>query len=163
MKTLKAGFFIAVLLQICIHRSIAQANLLLNGGFEDVNTCTEYKAECGVEAWFYMKDVKAQMLPPETNRDLLGNNSFGIFFNWLGYTGFSPLIGTLLPCRLQKGHEYVFKGLISAKLNPKLILNPGICVGEKFFVPKRNFSAHMKPETIVQLTRVPQTDLFSFL
>jgi hypothetical protein len=33
---------------LIIHQSgTAQTNLLLNGGFEQINTCTEYKAECG--------------------------------------------------------------------------------------------------------------------
>ena len=85
----------------------AQTNLLLNGGFEQINTCTEYKAECGVEAWFYLKDVKVQMLSNEVRSNLLGQNSFGIFYNWKEFTGFTPVIGTLLPCRLQAGKEYM--------------------------------------------------------
>jgi hypothetical protein len=44
-----------------IHSVFSQANLLLNGDFKDVNTCSEYKAECGVEGWFYLKDVKVQV------------------------------------------------------------------------------------------------------
>ena len=115
----------------------AQTNLLLNGGFEDINTCTEYKAECGVEAWFYLKDVKAQMLLNENNISLLGANSFGIFYNWTGYENFTPVIGTILPCGLQKNKRYTFKGIMTARLNPKLILKPAICLGEKFYVPGR--------------------------
>ncbi len=140
----------------------AQTNLLLNGGFEDVNVCTEYDAECGVEGWFYLKDVKAQMLSNETNIKLLGNNSFGIFFNWLGYTEFAPLIGTILPCGLQKGKQYTFKGIISAKLNAKLILLPGICTGECFFVPKRPFAKTLIPDSISALAPVPNTNFFQF-
>src|SRR6187431_2762285 len=80
---------------------LAQTNLLLNGGFEDVNTCTEYNSECGVEAWFYLRDVKAQMINNEPTEKLLGTNSFGIFYNWIGYADFNPIIGTILPCGLQ--------------------------------------------------------------
>ena len=140
--------------------SNAQTNLLLNGGFEDVNTCTEYSAECGVEGWFYLKDVKAQMLNNETNTDRFGTNSFGIFYNWLGYTGFTPVIGTILPCGLQKGNRYTFKGVISALLNPRLILQTGICVKEKFYVPKRGFSNNMRPDSITTMTRIPGTKFF---
>ncbi|HMU47270.1 MAG TPA: OmpA family protein [Chitinophagaceae bacterium] len=140
----------------------AQTNLLLNGAFEDVNTCTEYNAECGVEAWFYLKDVKAQMLNNDINQSLLGNNSFGIFYNWKGYTDFMPIIGAILPCGLQKGHDYTFTGIIKARLNSKLILKPGICMGEKFYVPLRPFSKSMKPEVISQITAVPGTDFFHF-
>lgn len=140
----------------------AQQNLLLNGGFEDVNVCTEYNAECGVEAWFYLKDVKAQMLSNDNANTLLGSNSLGISFNWRYYTGFSPLIGTILPCSLQKGKEYIFKGLISAKLNPKLLLTPGVCMDQKFYVPFRPFSKEIHPDSIRQLTPIPNTTFYEF-
>jgi outer membrane protein OmpA-like peptidoglycan-associated protein len=142
--------------------SHSQTNLLLNGGFEEINTCTEYKAECGVEAWFYLKDVKAQMLLNETNTSLLGANSFAIYYDWAGYTEFVPIIGTLLPCRLQKGNQYSFRGIMSAKLNPKLILRPGICTGDKFFVPRRPFTKGMQPDSITKLTRIPNTPYYQF-
>jgi outer membrane protein OmpA-like peptidoglycan-associated protein len=151
---------ISCLLQFSIANG--QTNLLLNGGFEDVNTCTEYSAECGVEGWFYLKDVKAQMLENETNTNRLGSNSFGIFYNWLGYTGFAPVIGAILPCGLQKDNLYTFKGIISAKLNPKLILKAGICFGEKFYVPKRPFSKDMQPERIDSIRKIPNTNFFEF-
>ena len=154
-----------LLITVCLLQfSIAEAqtNLLLNGGFEDVNTCTEYNAECGVEGWFYLKDVKAQMLENETNTSRLGSNSFGIFYNWLGYTDFTPVIGAILPCGLQKDNRYTFKGIISAKLNPKLILKAGICVGEKFYVPKRFFSKNMQPERIESIKKIPNTNFFEF-
>ncbi|HUM46534.1 MAG TPA: hypothetical protein PLD84_06385, partial [Chitinophagales bacterium] len=140
----------------------AQTDLLLNGGFEDINTCTEYNAECGVEGWFYLKEVKAQMLNNEVPSKLLGANSFAIFYNWAGYTGFTPVIGTILPCGLQKGNRYIFKGIISALLNPKLIFKPGICVGERFYVPNRPFSKTMQPDSIIHLTEIPRTNFHSF-
>ncbi|MEO7922737.1 MAG: OmpA family protein [Chitinophagaceae bacterium] len=139
-----------------------QTNLLLNGGFEDVNTCTEYNAECGVEGWFYLKDVKAQMFSNEKNTELLGNNSFGIFYNWNGYTAFTPVIGAILPCGLQKGRSYTFKGIIAARLNPKLKLKPGICLGERFYVPQRPFAKNMQPAIILSIQPVPNNNFFSF-
>lgn len=140
----------------------AQTNLLLNGGFEDVNTCTEYNAECGVEGWFYLKDVKAQMLSNDSSSARFGNNSFGIFFTWREYTGFSPVIGTLLPCRLQKGKQYTFKGLISARLNPRLILKAGLCLGERFYVPKRPFAKTMQPDSIISMLPVAKSNFYEF-
>ena len=157
----KAVLFILIYL-MKYNSLTAQTNLLLNGGFEDVNTCTEYSAECGVEGWFYLKDVKAQMLGNETNTNLLGTNSFGIFYNWLGYTDFTPVIGAILPCGLQKGNRYIFKGIISAKLNPKLILQAGICLGQKFYVPRRPFSKDMKPDSITSIKQVPNTNFYQF-
>lgn len=139
-----------------------QTNLLLNSGFEDINTCTEYKSECGVEGWFYLKEVKAQMLLNENNIQLVGANSYGIFSTWNGYTDFIPVIGSLLPCGLQKGKRYTFKGILSATLNPRLILRPGFCIGEKFYVPRRAFVKNMQPVAIPTITPVSNTNFYSF-
>ncbi|HNA90855.1 MAG TPA: hypothetical protein PKZ71_01295, partial [Chitinophagaceae bacterium] len=73
MKKIYLFFLFALFKSTCQ----AQNNLLLNGGFEDVNVCTEYSAECGVEAWFYLKDVKAQMLSNDDTTGKNGTNSFG--------------------------------------------------------------------------------------
>ncbi len=140
----------------------AQTNLLLNGGFEDINTCTEYNAECGVEGWFYLRDIQAQMLANEENIPSLGNNSFGLYYKWIGYTGFYPVIGALLPCQLQNDQRYVFSGIISAKLNGRLDFKPGVFIGEKFYVPNRSFSASMHPDTITQLTEIRGTNFYKF-
>jgi outer membrane protein OmpA-like peptidoglycan-associated protein len=140
----------------------AQTDLLLNGGFEDINTCTEYNAECGVEGWFYLKDVKIRMLANEKDSVGLGKNSFGIFYNWAGYTNFSPVIGTILPCGLQAGKKYTFKGIISAQLNNVLVLVPGICTGERFYVPNRPFSTNLHPDSIVHIKPIDKINFFEF-
>lgn len=163
MQSLRNKIIVVIITSLLqIGFATAQSNLLLNGGFEDVNTCTEYSSECGVEGWFYLKDVKAQMLSNETNTGLLGNNSFGIFYNWGGYTDFTPVIGALLPCGLQKGNRYTFKGIIAARLNPKLNLKPGVCLGEKFYVPKRPFATNLQPEHVGQMKPVPNSNFYSF-
>lgn len=141
---------------------LAQTNLLLNGGFDDINTCTEYKAECGVEGWFYLKDVKVQMLANDSATQLTGTNSIAIFYNWISYTGFSPVIGTILPCNLQEGKGYTFKGLIKATLNPKLNFKAGVCLGEWFYVPRRPFASTMQPDSILSITQVPNTNFVAF-
>jgi outer membrane protein OmpA-like peptidoglycan-associated protein len=143
--------------------SHAQDNLLLNGNFEDINTCTEYNAECGVEAWFYLSDVKIQMLANEDPTLLLGSNSFGLYYNWSPRKVFYPVIGTILPCRLKKGERYLFRGMIKKeKLNRKLVMKPGIALGEKFYVPNRPFSAGMRPDTITQLSYLPLNEFTQF-
>jgi outer membrane protein OmpA-like peptidoglycan-associated protein len=160
---IKTGYLILPFSILLLSNSMAaQTNLLLNGNFEDINTCTEYNAACGVEGWFYLNEVKVQMLNNEINSGLRGSNSIGIFYNWSGYTGFTPVIGTRLPCNLQKNNRYTFRGIISAKLNAKLNLKPGICLGEKFYVPKRAFSKNMKPDSIVLLKAVPNTSYYEF-
>lgn len=162
MKKILHAYTLIVFWFVQTNSAFAQTNLLFNGSFEDVNTCTEYNSECGVEGWFYLKDVKAQMLSNETNTKLLGVNSFGIYYNWLGYSGFSPVIGTVLPCALQKNNRYTFKGVISALLNPKLNFRAGICMGEKFYVPRRPFSKNMQPDSVVLLKAIPNTNLYQF-
>jgi outer membrane protein OmpA-like peptidoglycan-associated protein len=142
--------------------TFAQTNLLLNGGFEDINTCTEYESECGVEGWFYLRDVKAQMYTQEEGTLNLGSNSYAVFYDWIDYTGFAPIIGTMLPCSLKKGNKYTFSGLLSAKLNPKLVFVPGVVTGEYYYVPNRPFTKAMQPDSIVQLTPVPDSRFYKF-
>lgn len=141
---------------------MTQTNLLLNGGFDEVNVCTEYKAECGVEGWFYLKDVKVQMLANDGINPLTGSNSLAMLYNWVAYTGFTPVIGTLLPCRLQPGKGYTLKGLMNVTLNPKLNFKAGICLGEWFYVPRRPFASTMKPDSILSITPVPHTNFVEF-
>ncbi len=156
--------FIFLMLAFCgfYCNGFAQTNLLLNGGFDDINTCKEYSAECGVEAWFYLKDVKVQMIGNEPGVEARGANTFSLFYNWSGYKKFTPVIGTILPCSLQKGKQYFFKGWIAAKLSPKLLLKPGVCISQNFYVPQRPFSKEMKPDSIVALTPVKGTAFHEF-
>jgi len=154
------AFLYIVFIFCVIPTGFCQSNLLLNGNFKEINTCKEYHAECGVEAWFYLKDVKVQIVSNEPGTQ--GANSFALFYNWNGYKDFTPVIGTILPCNLQQGKQYVFKGWISARLNSQLILTLGFCIGENFYVPKRPFSKMMNPANIAQIKPVAGTSFFEF-
>ena len=154
--------FLIVFLSCKIFSGFCQTNFLLNGNFEDINKCKEYNAECGVKAWFYLSNVKVQMIHNEEDTAIQGANSFALFYEWKGNTNFTPIIGTILPCNLQKGKQYIFKGWLSARLHPKLILKPSICTGEWFYVPQRPFSKDMKPDSITKLSPVPKTPFFEF-
>ncbi len=162
IRSVAKVWLLNIFISIICHPCSGQTNLLLNGNFEEMNTCAEFNAECGVEAWFYLKDIKMQMVPNESNGGPESNNTFAIFYNWTGYTGFTPIIGTILPCTLQKGKQYVFKGWIIAKLNSKLLFKPGICTGEKFYVPKRPFALEMKPDSILRIKRIPEKAFYEF-
>lgn len=156
---------LCILLFVKIDDSFAQDNLLLNGNFEDINTCTEYNAECGVEGWFYLSNIKVQMLSNDDPElyPWLGNNSFGLLFTWTGYKNFSPIVGTLLPCHLVKDKQYVFRGMFKKpKLNPKLIFWPGVVIGESFYVPLRPFSATMHPDSITQIKYLRKIEYYQF-
>lgn len=152
--------FILMLIACIVCSGFGQTNLLLNGNFEDINTCKEFNAECGVEGWFYLKDVKVQMVNNEPGTK--GANSFAIFYNWNGYKDFTPVIGTILPCRLQAGKQYIFKGWITARLHSQLVLTPAVCTGESFYVPRRPFSKSMSPQPIMKLKPVAETSFYEF-
>ena len=141
---------------------ISQPSLLLNGGFEDINTCVEYNSECGVEGWFYLKEVKAQMLNHETESPLLGKNSYLIYSEWRKDPGFTPVIGALLPCRMQTGHQYTFRGMIKVKLNPKLVFRPAVAFAPRFFVPRRKFAEGYAADSITSMEQVPGSDYYRF-
>lgn len=159
-----AGLLIYLLFFFCTALPAQEkVNLLLNGGFEDINTCSEYQAECGVEGWFYLRDVKAQMLSNAGDSIArTGNNSYGIYFDWNGYTGFSPIMGTLLPCGLQAGHSYIFSGILSATLNPKLTLAVGMAAAERYYVPNRPFAKNISLQPVSSLEPVPNSPFFRF-
>lgn len=159
----KFSFFLLAFLLPGIVSVYAQTNLVLNGNFEDINTCTEYNSECGVEGWFYLNDVKVQMLSNEDGSLMLGSNSFGLYYNWHGHKQFFPVIGTILPCRLQKDMRYVFRGLIKkARVNARLILKPGVALGEFFYVPNRPFIRDIHPDSITEIKLMPKTGFYQF-
>lgn len=137
-------------------------DLLLNGGFEDINTCSEYNAQCGVEGWFYLINVKAEMRANRDQLSGLGNNLFAISYPSSQYSGFTPLIGSILPCKLQKGKQYIFSGVISMSQNNLLLLTPGVVMGERYFVPRRSFSKEMVPDTIIHFTKLSLPGFFGF-
>ncbi len=160
MPALKNWFIIFLSFSVTV--TTAQQNLLANGDFEDINNCAEYHSECGVEAWFYLVDVKAQMSNANNNHPLLGNNTLTVFYNWKGSGAFYPVIGTVLPCLLQAGHHYTFTGVFTATFNNRLKLRPGLALGEKFYVPQRPFSQNIKPDSIVEISKVENADLYQF-
>ncbi|MES2773431.1 MAG: OmpA family protein [Bacteroidota bacterium] len=143
-------------------KTFSQRNLLLNGDFEDINKCSEYNSECGVEAWFYMNASRVQLSHADNNDSLLGNNSLTVFYYWSGTNAFFPVIGTLLPCRLQKDHHYTFSGLFTAKFNNRLKLRPGLALGSHFYIPRRPFSQNIVPDSIMEIEQVGTADLYSF-
>lgn len=161
-KTTRSLLLLLLVIPVAV-TGYAQPNLLLNGGFDEVNVCSEYKAECGVEGWFYLKDVKVQMLANDTANTITGTNSIAILYNWIGYTSFTPVFGSILPCRLQTGKSYTLKGLMNVRLNPKLQFKAGICFGDWFYVPRRPFASTMKPDSIGSVTQLPNSNYVEFV
>ncbi len=156
-------FWIAhVFVFTCSLHAQAQHNLLLNGNFEDINICSEYHSECGVEAWFYMSATHVNLAKSETGNPILGNNTLTIYYDWIRINPFTPVIGTILPCQLQKGHHYHFKGLFNARSNARLNFKLGVALGEYFYVPRKPFTENIKLDSITEIAELPNSNLFTF-
>ncbi|MDO6429227.1 OmpA family protein [Flavitalea sp. BT771] len=79
-----------------------QPNLLANNSFEDVNTCTEYHAQCAPAAWFIVTTTKVKWPPPKD-----GESVMPIVYDDM----YAPMTGrtfpyTMLLCPLKAGREY---------------------------------------------------------
>ena len=64
----KPGICIGLIISLfLIHREAGSQNLFANSGFEDINICTEYNANCALEAWFNIPAinfvVKGHLMP----------------------------------------------------------------------------------------------------
>ncbi len=83
-------------------------NFFPNPGFEDLNTCTEYRVECAPEAWFYIKPttnplVNGRGIP----RPLLGNNLLLVpVHNVFTPDLIRPYVYTMFTCPLIIGEKY---------------------------------------------------------
>jgi outer membrane protein OmpA-like peptidoglycan-associated protein len=154
---------IAILCCVFLFSNInGQRNLLLNGDFEDLNNCAEYHSECGVEAWFYLNASRVELTNNQSQQSFLGNNTLSVYFKWQRINSFTPVIGTLLPCSLQEGKEYIFKGIIGATINAQLNMKLGVALGPVFYVQRRPFTEKMQPDSILDIVKLQGQDLYDF-
>lgn len=99
MKIRLAGVLLFCLPLECFSQ---QVNLLANNSFEDVNTCTEYHAQCAPAAWFIATTTKVKWPPPKD-----GESVMPIIYDNL----YAPMTGRTFPytmtlCPLKAGKEY---------------------------------------------------------
>ncbi len=96
---------IAIILCLIFSTIISAQQLLLNGGFEEKNTCTEYRIECAPEAWIssannfinYFKDAK---------RAYKGNHCMAIEAGNFQRPYSRTFFRSRLVCGLRKGNQY---------------------------------------------------------
>jgi outer membrane protein OmpA-like peptidoglycan-associated protein len=155
-------FCIACCCQLFYFMVNAQHNLLLNGNFEDINNCAEYHSACGVEAWFYMNASQVELAFKESPHPVLGSITLTVYYTWQRINAFTPVVATILPCRLQKGRNYTFKGLVNVKINSMLNMKLGVAMGSHFYVPRRPFAEKMEPDSIVDIIKSPGLDFYDF-
>ena len=83
-------------------------NLFANAGFEEINVCTEYRATCAPEAWYYIKPTTNPLINDRAApRPLLGTNILLVpVHNVFDPTGTRPYVYTMLACPLVAGEKY---------------------------------------------------------
>lgn len=64
-----------ILLCLIVTEIICGQNFLINGGFEDTNICSEYKAPCAPEAWFRIPPTDVNVNTKKSNAIYKGNTS----------------------------------------------------------------------------------------
>ncbi len=99
VKCLVAMFF-----QLFCFYSFSQ-NLLLNGGFEEENICTEYKMNCAPEAWLVNDDVFNNYFK-DASRSYQGSHCMSIEAGRDRKVFKRTFIRTQLLCGLRKGNKY---------------------------------------------------------
>ncbi len=79
--------------------------LLLNGGFEDINICTEYRVECAPEAWISSANGFANYFK-DRNRSHKSLNSMAIEAGNFVHEYRRSFIRSRLVCGMRKGASY---------------------------------------------------------
>ena len=100
MKCFVAGFFL-----FAPFFCFSQSSLLLNGGFEEENICTEYKVNCAPEAWLTNDDVFNNYYK-DPNRSFRGGHCMSVEAGHAGKRYKRTFIRTQLLCGLRKGNKY---------------------------------------------------------
>lgn len=97
-------FLFAIFFQLFFFFSFSQ-NLLLNGGFEEENICTEYKVNCAPEAWLTNDDA-FNHYTKDANVSYQGKHCMSIEAGHAGKKFKRTFIRTQLLCGLRKGNRY---------------------------------------------------------
>jgi outer membrane protein OmpA-like peptidoglycan-associated protein len=122
-------------------------NLLVNGGFEDENICTEYEKNCAPEAWiatslyfnyYFSAPLKYLVKAHE------GTHYVGLTAGSLGMQGIRNFIRTRLLCGLQKGHQYKLEMYVFS-LHP-ILDSIGIYFSPQDFLYERRYFKLLKPQ-----------------
>ncbi len=100
-------------------------SLVLNGGFEEENICTEYKVNCAPEAWLTNDDVFNHYYKEEPARCYQGSHCMSIEAGHAGKKFKRTFIRTQLLCGLRKGNKYKVEFYV--KSTHPILDSMGIC------------------------------------
>jgi outer membrane protein OmpA-like peptidoglycan-associated protein len=151
MRTSRHIFFsFAGLLLFLLGRPSPAAcqNLVANGGFEEINVCTEYQANCSPVAWFTVTAGLQHVAPKEGRHSLpfVYGNVYDAIQRSFPYTR--------ILCTLQPGKEYDLLFWLNTGIVPfsnlEVLLSPGDPARIRTNRGKVNFSFSLTPADIVQ-------------
>lgn len=84
--------------------------MLANPGFEDLNHCTEYQADCGIEAWFNMPAKPTLVKGIAVPRPVIGHNLLLVpVENLIEKARNRSVVFTMLCCKLEEGKKYILR------------------------------------------------------
>jgi|KBSMisStaDraftv2_1062788.scaffolds.fasta_scaffold00538_13 outer membrane protein OmpA-like peptidoglycan-associated protein len=144
---------VAVIILLLFPPSGQSQSLVANGGFEDVNLCTEFQQPCAPEGWFY---------PTFKNIGYEKNPGFAFKgYYCLGYTPYNDkapdaysILLTPLICRPVRGKLYKIDCYVRGSADDNCLGDFAIYFSKKFFVPPLNVpypdSVILKPPANVQ-------------
>jgi outer membrane protein OmpA-like peptidoglycan-associated protein len=108
-------FFFTIFSLLVCRLSFSQ-NLLVNGGFEDENICSEYHANCSPEGWINSSDVPYTCYFKEPALAYEGKHCVAVEAGQTGNLSDRTYIRTQLMCKLRKGSTYKIEFYIRSKL-----------------------------------------------
>jgi outer membrane protein OmpA-like peptidoglycan-associated protein len=128
-------------------KTVYSQNLLVNGGFEDENICTEYQKDCAPEAWiatslyynYYFAVPLKRLAKAHT-----GTHYVGLGAGSLGMQGIRNFIRARLLCGLQKGHQYKLEMYILS-LHP-ILDSIGVYFSPQDFLYERRYFKLITPQ-----------------
>jgi outer membrane protein OmpA-like peptidoglycan-associated protein len=141
-------------LLILVCGPIPAQNLIVNGGFEDINICREYIAPCAPEAWFRIPSPK-----PEPTGNLpkpVKGKRFGIVVleNFEYPVIKRSYLYTWLPCPLEKGASYKLSFYLNAARKKSFRL--GVCVTNQRIKPEDYLLQNKKPTLLLNEASVTE-------
>jgi outer membrane protein OmpA-like peptidoglycan-associated protein len=123
---------LAVSLFLLVHGACSSQQFVLNGGFEEENTCTEYNVNCAPEAWIgnginnYIRDA---------NRAYEGVHCMAIVAGHTERDFVRTFIRTQLVCPLRRGNTYRLEFFVKS---PARVLDSiGVYFGRNDFLLER--------------------------
>lgn len=131
-------------------------SLLLNSDLEEVNTCTEYDAECAPEAWISSSPGFSNFFK-DRNRAHSGEYCLALDAGHHSKPFFRSFIRTPLLCALRAGHQYRVSFYLKSP-HPALLDSVGFYFGEIDPLLERKPVHRLAPSGYVQFPMARRND-----